>query len=421
MKSKTNKFKRSIVLKSCSLVMGGLLMGGIAFGDDHIDSQSVKDQFPGFQIDSATTQKQYAPADIQGRKHIPEGHVGYVTTQPSMLGFCYIAKGGFLECKQGPYSYGFTAMNMSIIPIDVTPNNFREGFMLQTDDRLSVAFQANATLQVAPKAGESITEAVKDLIQNHGGQAWYEKAVKAKFRSIVRDAVLEVSGELKAERLANAEKQKSSKKNQNPPVGNGGEIANDDTMNGLEINGQKNRDKIERLVTEKLKEYLKESGKPIKVDTISIANLQFPQAIQDSVNLTIQRKQELQRKPIEQEIANENAKTANIIAEGEAKAINTRANAVRDSVTPLTIQADTIRSWTQVMLAWAQSPNKAMYVMPTGQNGTPVSTTNPVDESFKVEVTPAMRKQLEALQKSTANGTVEGKVPTAATSTSGMP
>jgi regulator of protease activity HflC (stomatin/prohibitin superfamily) len=111
---------------------------------------------------------------------VPAGHEGYVYEKPLWFG-----KMEFRKTLTGPASTGLS-WRLFVINIDMQAKNYNEKFELLTSDNLKVAFEVNIRIQ--PRHGQ-----VKPIVEDWGGDKWYEWNVKEQLRTIVRNQLTKYS------------------------------------------------------------------------------------------------------------------------------------------------------------------------------------------------------------------------------------
>ena len=106
----------------------------------------------------------------------PAGHEGYVFEDPRIWG-----KGGFQGTVEGPGNFGISLWRNRTENFDMRPKTYTEPFEVLASDDLNMSFSVDVIID--PKDGSS-----KEIMENFGGQTWYNTYVKKPMRSFVRDS-----------------------------------------------------------------------------------------------------------------------------------------------------------------------------------------------------------------------------------------
>lgn len=240
----------------------------------------------------------------------PAGHEGYVYEQPRFFG-----SGGYQGSLIGPSNYGFSLLRNQVISIDMRPNTYTERFSILANDDLNISFDFHAVISI--KSGT-----VKEVVENYGGNNWYERYIKETFRTYVRDAIQQYdSRELKAK-----------------------------------------REQIAQRVTSKLKVYLESA--PFDVKQIVIGNINYPEIVANAVEKKLAAQQLLAEKETQKAIAQKDAE----IRIEEAKGIAEAQKIINATLTPNYLQLEAINA----QLKMAESPNHSTVYIPVGTNGIPL-------------------------------------------------
>ena len=107
--------------------------------------------------------------------HTPPGHEGYIKSKP------LVGAGAFVGTQHGPKSTGWV-WRQNVVNIDFRPRTFSEEMSILTSNRLELAFRAHGRVQLR-------LNTVREVVENYGGENWYENNVRKQFRSVVRDQV----------------------------------------------------------------------------------------------------------------------------------------------------------------------------------------------------------------------------------------
>ena len=245
--------------------------------------------------------------------HAPAGHEGYVFEDPRILG-----EGGFRGVVRGPGNYGISAFRNRSINVDTRPTTYTEQFSILVKDDLNVSFDVHAVMKV--EQGR-----VRAVVEEYGGEQWYERFVKEPFRTIVRQSVQEYSSrELKSE-----------------------------------------RDDIAAAIETALNGYLENT--PFEMVRLAVGNIDYPVVVSQAVEKKLAAKQLLEEKETQREIAQRDAE----IRIEEAKGIAAAQKIINETLTPNYLQHEAI----QAQRAMANSPNHTTVYIPVGPNGLPLVHT----------------------------------------------
>lgn len=240
----------------------------------------------------------------------PAGHEGYVYEKPRFFG-----AGGYRDTLQGPANYGFSLWRNQVINIDMRPSTYTENFKILARDDLNISFSFHAILSIK-------TGSVQQVVENFGGEQWYQRYVRETFRTYVRDAVQRYdSRDLKAQ-----------------------------------------RENIAIEVTEKLRTYLEDT--PFRLTKVVIGNINYPAIVANAVEKRLAAQQLLSEKETQKEIARKDAE----IRIEEAKGIAEAQRIINATLTSNYLQHEAINA----QLKMAESPNHTTVYIPVGTNGIPL-------------------------------------------------
>ena len=251
----------------------------------------------------------------------PAGYVGYVTKHP------YTMPARFYELQTGPTSTGL-GWRLEVTNISVTPNTSTEHFVgpdaVLAKDNLRIEFRAHLLWKVEP-------ENVKIFVEKYGETGYdpekmaYDNFIKEPFRTYTRDEVQK--------------------------------------HNGLDI-----KDNIEAIGSAVQARILKlTQGTPFTIIGVVIGNIQYPQAVADSVANKLAATQVLEQTTIEIQTAKAKAQIREAEAEGVAKAMDT----INQKLTPLYVQYEAIQAQQKMV----NSPNHTEVYIPVGPMGVPIVAT----------------------------------------------
>lgn len=240
----------------------------------------------------------------------PAGHEGYVYEKPRIFG-----TGGYRATLKGPQNYGVSLWRNQIINIDMRSNTYTESFKILANDDLNISFNFHCVISIRP-------DTVKFVVENYGGDKWYQRIVRETFRTYVRSSVQKYnSRDLKA-----------------------------------------NREKISEEVTSKLQNYLKDT--PFSVTKVVVGNINYPEIVANAVEKKLAAQQLLSEKETQKEIARKDAE----IRVEEAKGIAQAQKIINTTLTTNYLQHEAINA----QLKMAESPNHTTVYIPVGTNGIPL-------------------------------------------------
>lgn len=241
---------------------------------------------------------------------VPAGHEGYVYEKPRLFG-----QGGFKDSVTGPANYGISINRNRVINIDMRPGSYKETFGILAKDDLNISFDFHAILSV--RSGS-----VKDVVEKYGAEHWYNRYVKATFRTYVRDAVQKYnSSDLKTQRAA-----------------------------------------IETEVTQELQTFL--ATTPFNVHKVVVGDITYPKIVASAVEKKLAAQQLLAEKETQKEIARKDAE----IRVEEARGIAEAQKIINATLTSNYLQHEAINA----QLKMAESPNHTTVYIPVGTNGIPL-------------------------------------------------
>ncbi|MDQ4424486.1 MAG: SPFH domain-containing protein, partial [Thalassolituus sp.] len=219
------------------------------------------------------------------------------------------------DTLKGPENYGVSLWRNLVINIDMRPNTYTETFSILANDDLYISFNFHAVISIRP-------DTVRAVVENYGGENWYQRVVRETFRTFVRDSVQQYdSRDLKSSREA-----------------------------------------IAKEVTDKLQEYLKDT--PFNVAKVVVGNVNYPEIVARAVEKKLAAQQLLSEKETQREIARKDAE----IRVEEAKGIAQAQKIINATLTPNYLQHEAINA--QVKMA--DSPNHTTVYIPVGNNGIPM-------------------------------------------------
>jgi len=240
----------------------------------------------------------------------PAGHEGYVYEEPRLFG-----NGGYQDSIQGPANYGISLMRNRVINIDMRPGTYTENFHILARDDLNISFDFHTIMAVN-------SGTVQQVVEQYGGEKWYQRYVKETLRTYVRDAAQQFdSNALKTQREA-----------------------------------------IAKAVLQKLQAYLKTT--PFQVRQVVVGDITYPKIVASAVEKKLAAQQLLAEKTTQKEIAQKDAE----IRIEEAKGIAQAQKIINATLTANYLQHEAINA----QLKMAESPNHTTVYIPVGTNGIPL-------------------------------------------------
>jgi regulator of protease activity HflC (stomatin/prohibitin superfamily) len=237
----------------------------------------------------------------------PAGHEGYVFHRPMVFG-----KMAYRQTLRGPSSTGMS-WRLYVVNVDMRAKSYVEKFTLLTADNLSVSFEVTTRIELAPGS-------VKAVVEEWGAEHWYEQNVKEPLRTVVRNSVSTVSA----------------------------------TQIQLETN------QVGHAIYNQLVEKYKDT--PIRVLSVDIGNIAFPQEVTDAIQQKIAKEQELER----QEFVLAKTKKEAAIKVLEALKVAKQQRIITSTLDPLYVQRRAVEVYRTV----AQTSNKMVVVLPNSPEGT---------------------------------------------------
>ena len=240
-----------------------------------------------------------------GNHHTPAGHQGYIRTNP------FVTAAEFVGVQSGPTSTGMV-WRQQVVNIDMRARTFSEEMKILTAERLELHFTAHARIRLRD-------DSVKALVEEYGGENWYEANVQQQFRSIVRSKVQSLEAfDVKSQM---------------------GSIA---------------QDTVEELQN-------RYADTPVEFLSVNIGNIQYPQVVVQSVVRKFVTNEDHERKDIELEIAQRQID----IGIAEAQGVADAQRVIRTSLDPMFLQYEALKAVEEL----AESPNTTFVIMPTSESG----------------------------------------------------
>lgn len=242
----------------------------------------------------------------------PEGFVGYVHHVPLVFG-----EGGFVGTQVGPTSTG-VVWRQFVTNVDVRPKNYTEEFHILSRDNLTVGFEAHARIAIRAEGVRALIEEMgsSELLGQSDWPEWYVRSVRQPYRSAVRDVVHE--------------------------------------FDAYDI--QTKTQEISAHILQRLRDEYADT--PIELESISIGNLTYPQAINEEIQRKLAAEQDLERMERERQIAEQEAQIVVTNARGRAAA----QRIVNETLTPLYVQHEMLEGFR----ALSRSSRVTIVAAPTG-------------------------------------------------------
>ncbi len=238
----------------------------------------------------------------------PEGYEGYIYHKPLLFGHME-----YRSSQRGAATAGLS-WRLYSINIDTRKKSFTEHFKLLTRDNLSVQFEIDTRIEI--KRGQS-----RVIVDEWGGENWYEWNVKEPLRTIVRETVTQFSA------------------------------------TDIQIKTQAVRERIEQHLNQK---YSDES--PISIESVDIGEISFPKEVTTAIQNKIAKKQELRR----QEYVLAKTRKEAAIRVLEALKVAKQQRIISSTLDPLYVQQRAV----QVYRTLASSSNKTILMLPNTPDGT---------------------------------------------------
>ncbi len=240
--------------------------------------------------------------------HTPAGYQGYLRTQP------FVTAAEFVGVQSGPTSTGIV-WRQEVVNIDMRARTFPEDMKILTAERLELHFTAHARIRL--RAGS-----VKSLVEDYGGENWYEANVQQQFRSIVRSKV--------------------------------------QSLEAFDV-----KSKMDSIAADALAELEERyDGTPVEFLSVNIGNIDYPKVVVDSVVRKFVTNEDNERKDIELEIAQRQID----IGIAEAQGVADAQRVIRTSLDPMFLQYEALKAVEEL----AESPNTTFVIMPVGENAPPL-------------------------------------------------
>lgn len=237
----------------------------------------------------------------------PAGHEGYVYYTPLIFG-----KMEYRKTLTGPSSTG-VSWRLFVTNIDMRERNYREEFNLLSSDDLKVEFEVNIRIRLREGS-------VKQIVEELGGEHWYEWNVRQPVRTSIRNEIMKISAteiQLKTAELA-------------------------------------------KTIRSNLDSKYKDT--PIEILSVDMGHFEFPKPVTEAIQLKIAKQQELER---QKAILSKTEKEAEIRVIEALRAAE-QQRIIGSTLDPLYLQREAM----QVYRTLGQSKNKTILVLPNTTDGT---------------------------------------------------
>jgi regulator of protease activity HflC (stomatin/prohibitin superfamily) len=238
---------------------------------------------------------------------VPQGFEGYIYNEPLLFG-----KMEFREALRGPATTG-ASWRLYTENVDMRAKSYKEDFQLLTHDNLNVSFEVNTRIKL--KDGS-----VKEIVEQWGGDKWYEWNVQERLRTIVREMVSQVSA----------------------------------------TDIQLETPKVRKMIAEQLTAAF--GATPMTIESVDIGQIQFPKEVADAISRKIAKQQELQQQDF---VLAKTTKEA-AIRVLEALKVAKQQRIISSTLDPLYVQMRAV----QVYKTLSASPNRTIIMLPTTPEGT---------------------------------------------------
>ncbi len=238
---------------------------------------------------------------------VPAGYEGYVYHVPLVFG-----EMEYRDALRGPASTGLS-WRLFVDTIDMRERNFPEQFELLSSDDLKVQFEVNTRVRLRPGS-------VRKVVEEWGGESWYDWRVKEPLRTVVRKEVMKVSA--------------------------------------TQI--QLKTDAVAKLIKRQLEKLYGDT--PVEILSVDIGQFEFPKEVTQAIQEKIAKQQELER---QQYILAKTEKEAEIHVL-EALRVAEQQKIIGETLDPLYVQRQAVQVYRQL----AESPNRTVMVLPSTDDGT---------------------------------------------------
>jgi hypothetical protein len=250
--------------------------------------------------------------------HTPAGHEGYVRSNP------FVGAGDFVGTQAGPTSTGWV-WRQRLVNIDMRPRTYTEQMQILTRDRLELSFRAHARIRL--REGH-----IKAVVEEFGGEDWYNNNVREQFRAAVRERVQALEPfEVKEQYL---------------------EIA-------------------DGVLEEMISRY---AETPLEFLSVDIGDIQYPEVVVQSVIRKFVTSEENERKDIELRIAQKQIE----IGIAEAEGISDSQQVIRTTLDPMFLQYEALGAIEQL----SSAENATFVVAPATEDGAAPVLLNVGGRSF---------------------------------------
>lgn len=242
---------------------------------------------------------------------VQAGHEGYVYYKPLIFG-----QMEYRETLRGPATTG-VSWRLYVESVDMRARSYKEDFQLLTQDNLSVSFEVNTRISLRPGSA-------KEVVEDWGGDKWYEWNVKERMRTIVREQVTQFKAMT------------------------------------IQLETPKVRAQIEQKLREQYENA--EAPTPIVIESVDIGQIKFPDEVAEAIQRKIATKQELERQQYVLDKTEEEA----AIKVLEAIKVAKQQLIISSTLDPLYVQQRAVQVYRKV----AESDNDTVIMLPNTADGT---------------------------------------------------
>jgi regulator of protease activity HflC (stomatin/prohibitin superfamily) len=237
----------------------------------------------------------------------PQGFEGYVYYVPLIFG-----QMEYRDTMRGAATTGIS-WRLFVENVDMQARSYPEKFQLLTVDNLSVSFEVDTRVKLRDNS-------VKEIVEEWGGENWYDWNVKEQLRTIVREVVTEFKA------------------------------------TEIQLNTPKVRVRIREQLDAKF------NDTPIDILSVDIGEIQFPPQVTDAIELKIGKKEELKRQDF---VLDKTRKEAAIHVLGALKKAKEQ-QIIGSTLDPLYVQQKAVSVYKKL----AASKNKTIIMLPNTNTGT---------------------------------------------------
>jgi regulator of protease activity HflC (stomatin/prohibitin superfamily) len=265
---------------------------------------------------------------------VPQGHEGYVYHVPLAFG-----QMEFRQALRGPATTGIS-WRLYVEAIDMRAKSYKEDFQLLTRDNLSVSFEVNTRIELRDGS-------VREIVEEWGGEKWYDGNVKESLRTIVREQVTRFSA----------------------------------------TDIQLETPRVRQFIEQKLHARFK--GTPVSIQSVDVGQIQFPKEVAEAISRKIAKKQELER----QEFVLAKTRKEAAIRVLEALKVAEQQRIISSTLDPLYVQQRAV----QVYRSITHANNRTIVMLPSSPEGTGLPLVQA--EGKRKILTPADEQLLDDMER----------------------